>query len=315
MALLTKEDLERAGEMDLLTYLQLFDPGELVHVSGQTWCTRTHDSLKISNGKWYWFSRGIGGVNALQYLTEVEGRTLPEAAEILLGRPLPERTSLKRCGEKREKKLLLPPDNGNADRAVAYLEGRGIHPDVIRYCLDERLIYESGGRHLNVVFVGRDDAGTARYAALREIGGPFKGDAAGSDKRYAFSIPGTGAARHLHVFEAAVDLLSYATLIRMKGWDWRRDSLLSLGGVFPSKKEGVLPPALSMFLAAHPEVRTVHLHLDRDDPGRAASKAIRKNLDSRYAVLDEPPVCGKDVNDQLMATLGMGKRKEEPSRD
>ncbi len=308
MTLLTKEDLERAGEMDLLTYLQIFDPGELVHVSGQTWCTRTHDSLKISNGKWYWFSRGIGGVNALQYLTAVEGRTLPEAAEILLGRPAQKRIPIKVREEKREKKLRLPPDNGNADRAVAYLEGRGIHPDVIRYCLDERLIYESGGRHLNVVFVGRDDAGTARYAALREIGGPFKGDAAGSDKRFAFSIPGTGPARHLHVFEAAVDLLSYATLIRMKGWDWRRDSLLSLGGVFPSKKEGVLPPALSRFLEAHPEVRTVHLHLDRDDPGRAASKAIRRNLDSRYAVLDEPPLCGKDVNDQLLARVSMGKK-------
>ena len=33
----------------------------LVHVGGSTYCTREHDSLKISNGKWNWFSRKIGG--------------------------------------------------------------------------------------------------------------------------------------------------------------------------------------------------------------------------------------------------------------
>ena len=53
--------------MDLLTYLQLCDPQNLVHLSGDTYCTREHDSLKISNGKWHWFSRHIGGRSALDY--------------------------------------------------------------------------------------------------------------------------------------------------------------------------------------------------------------------------------------------------------
>lgn len=39
--------------MDLLTYLQLCDPQNLVHLSGDTYCTREHDSLKISNRKWH----------------------------------------------------------------------------------------------------------------------------------------------------------------------------------------------------------------------------------------------------------------------
>lgn len=37
-----------AGEMDLLTYLKNYEPGELVHLGGNTYCTREHDSLKIS---------------------------------------------------------------------------------------------------------------------------------------------------------------------------------------------------------------------------------------------------------------------------
>ena len=65
MAYFPAEDIARAKQVDLLTYLQTCNPGELVKVSANTYCTREHDSLKISNGKWHWFSRGIGGKTAL----------------------------------------------------------------------------------------------------------------------------------------------------------------------------------------------------------------------------------------------------------
>ncbi len=51
--------------MDLLSYLQTYEPSNLQRVAGNVYCTREHDSLKISNGKWYWWSRGFGGVSAL----------------------------------------------------------------------------------------------------------------------------------------------------------------------------------------------------------------------------------------------------------
>ena len=54
--------------MDLLTYLKNYEPCELVHFSGNTYTTRTHDSLKISNGKWMWWSQRTGGRSALDYL-------------------------------------------------------------------------------------------------------------------------------------------------------------------------------------------------------------------------------------------------------
>lgn len=63
----------QAKQMDLLTYLQSYEPQELVHSSNSVYCTRTHDSLKISNGKWCWHSRGIGGRSALDYLIKVNG--------------------------------------------------------------------------------------------------------------------------------------------------------------------------------------------------------------------------------------------------
>lgn len=44
-----KNKISQAREMDLLTYLMQNDPGNLVHISGGEYCTREHDSLKISN--------------------------------------------------------------------------------------------------------------------------------------------------------------------------------------------------------------------------------------------------------------------------
>ena len=53
MPYIAPEVILEAKRMDLLTYLQIYEPQELVHFGGNTYCTREHDSLKISNGKWY----------------------------------------------------------------------------------------------------------------------------------------------------------------------------------------------------------------------------------------------------------------------
>lgn len=79
-----KEVIEKAKEMDLLTYLQNYEPDELVHFSGDTYCTKEHDSLKISNGLWCWNSRGIGGKSAVKYLTDVKDILLSTQSKLLL---------------------------------------------------------------------------------------------------------------------------------------------------------------------------------------------------------------------------------------
>ena len=85
MPYIPPEVVAKAKEMDLLTYLKNYEPGELVHFGGSTYCTRTHDSLKISNGKWCWFSRGIGGRTALDYLIKVREIPFIEAVEMIVG--------------------------------------------------------------------------------------------------------------------------------------------------------------------------------------------------------------------------------------
>lgn len=67
----SKEQIEQARKLDLLSYLQQYEPHELVKVASGVYSTRSNDSLKISNGKWYRWSRGYGGVSALDYLVKV----------------------------------------------------------------------------------------------------------------------------------------------------------------------------------------------------------------------------------------------------
>ena len=215
--------------------------------------------------------------------------------------------------EQEPRKLLLPQASRCAIHAVNYLHGRGIDYDLIDYCIQTGRIYESQPYH-NVVFVGRDLKGQPRYAALRGTVGDFKGEAPGSDKRYSFTIAENPSAPGVHLFESAIDLLSYATLLKMNGRDWRQDALLSLGGVFKRKQEFVIPLALSQYLQDHPGTNTLYLHLDNDEVGRDAAAGIMEGLGNKYTVQDRPPPYSKDVNDLLQRKLGLTHRKEEWSR-
>lgn len=303
MPYVTPEQIERAKQMDLLTYLQYYEPQELVRFSGNVYTTRTHDSLKISNGKWCWWSRNIGGRSALDYLIKVRGMTLPEAVLQINGQAavIPP-VSSKVQEPSGPKKLLLPEKNENNDRVIAYLMGRGIHREIIDYCIRTKRLYESRDYH-NAVFIGFDRHGVPKYATLRgTFGKRFMGEVNGSDKHFSFSIPARNECSKLHLFESAIDLLSYCTLELLSGRDWRQDNYLSLAGIYMPKKiieESTLPAALTQYLKNSPKINEITLHLDNDTAGRLAAKTIQTILPSIYMVSDEPPKHGKDYNDYL----------------
>ncbi len=78
--------------------------------------------------------------------------------------------------------------------------------------------------HHNAVFVGHDRHNKPRYANLRGTVSDFKGEGNGSDKRYSFNIPAPGSST-LHVFESAIDLLSYATMRKLGGRPWQHRAM------------------------------------------------------------------------------------------
>jgi len=310
MPYVSAEEIRSAREIDLLSYLQSTSPQELVALGNGNYCTREHDSLKISNGMWHWFSRGIGGKSAVDYLVKVAEMDFVSAVKTVLGN----NTHIQLCEKPKDKVLktvLLPEKNETSEVIAKYLRGRGISESVIDYCLKKELLYESKKYH-NAVFVGYDSRGVVRYAAIRGTSSSYKGEASGSDKHFSFQLgEGSGA---VHLFEAAIDALSYATLMEMHGIDWQNRSLLSLAGVFKTKRENVVPVALERYLSEHPQIHTIYLHLDNDETGRSAAAGIVSGLKEKYEVVDAPSPEGKDINDYLLIQRNTIKEKEDHER-
>jgi len=309
--------IEQARQMDLLTYLKRYELSELVRVSSHVYCIREHDSLKISNGKWYWWSRGFGGVSALDYLIKVKEYDFVEAVEALTGSTAYAKPPPSVYKEAAPKPLYLPPKNKDCKRVMEYLFGRGIDYQLISECIAEGIIYESADYH-NAVFTGRDKHGIPKYAACRStLGSDFKRDAAGSDKRYSFRLVAEKPSTSVHLFESAIDLLSYATYLKSEGKDFKVENLLSLSGVYQPKKElkdSKIPVALSTFLRGNPQIKTIVLHLDNDKTGRLCTEALKELLQKEYKIVDAPPPVGKDFNDFLLSYLGMGQKKSHRER-
>ena len=83
MAYIKPEILKKVKQVDLLTYLLNYQPDRLKKISHNTYCTRDHDSLHISNGLWNWQSMGIGGKSALDFFIKVDNYTFLDAATII----------------------------------------------------------------------------------------------------------------------------------------------------------------------------------------------------------------------------------------
>ena len=291
------DELRQARQCDLLTYLQAAQPQELVELRNGVYCLRSHDSLKISNGKWYWWSRGIGGRSALDYLIEVEGIPLVEAVQRINAMEGIEKT-VPSIYVPSHKPFVLPERNSNNDRVLQYLQMRGIDREVIEMCIAFDTLYEDV-RH-NCCFVGFDETRSPRYAMLRssDPSRSFLQEVAGSDKRYSFSLPPTESTK-LYITESAIDALSLYVLR-----DFAPDNYLSIAGA-NTPRGNMLPLALEHYLAMHQQIESICLCLDNDRAGIQAAKAIQARLPEQYVTELLPPKEGKDYNEQLMRMKGL----------
>jgi len=80
----SKEQINRAKEVDILDYLRTYEPCNLKRI-GNAYYLKDHDSFEISNGLWNWHSRDVGGRNVIDYLMKVRGYDFVEAVTILAG--------------------------------------------------------------------------------------------------------------------------------------------------------------------------------------------------------------------------------------
>ena len=285
--------LDELKKVDLVTYFRTIMPYELVKASANEYTTKTHDSLRMSNGLWNWCSRGFGGRNAIDYLMKTEQLEFNDAANLLLKQLQNKVPTIEQQPTKsKEKHIIIPEKNTASDNVISYLKSRGIDEEIIKECIEKKLIYEEKHYH-NAVFLGYDDLGNIKYAGCRSTNETiFKQDATGSDKSYSFRLESNTKTDTIYIFEGAIDALSYATFLKLYGMDYKAKTLISLAGIYQPASDiskSKIPLAIQRYLDKHPETKNIFLCFDNDKAGRKASKALQIVLADKYTVVIKPP--------------------------
>lgn len=311
----TKEEIEEVKKIDLFTYLKNYEPDELEYHSNGTYKTKTHDSLIISNGLWHWFSEEKGGKDALNYLIVVRGYKFYDAVAYLIDKiknnPCSE-IQMENIQENETKEFILPKKSDDYTKVKSYLISRGISKNIIQECIDNGILYQENDTG-NTVFLGLDEENIPKYAFIRgSNSSKFMHEASGSDKNYSFKIVGKERRNIVHLFESAIDLLSYATIQELNNNDWYEETLLSLAGVYRTNSviDSKLPRALLHYINTSKDVSELILHFDNDKIGRGATELLKTKLkNTTIKIIDDPPKIGKDMNDFLCKIKGINRCK------
>ena len=307
-----KEIVEKAKKIDLLSYFLTNKPNELIKKGNGTYSLKSHDSVIISNGLWHRFSTNDAGKSAVYYLIKVEKMSFQDAINSVLYNEIITYIYNENEINNIAKKLIIPLKSYTNKQAIDYLKNRGIDEDIINYCINNRLLYQEKKTN-NVVFLGYDNFNNIKYAGCRSTNEKrIMRDAKGSSKDYSFRLISNIPNDSIHIFESSIDLLSYATLLKLKGYDYKNQNLLSLAGVYqPSKniEQSKVPKAIQNYLDNNKEIKNIVLHFDNDIAGRNATKAMIYALD-KYNVYDIPAPYGKDINDYLCYSIGLKNRQE-----
>ena len=220
-----KEVVEQAKQIDLLTYFMNNNPSELVKKGTNTYSLKSHDSVIISNGLWHRFSTNQAGKTAVDYLIKVEKMTFLEAVRTVLNRNINTYIIPKNGTNNVPKQIVIPEKSETNKEVIDYLKNRGIDEDIILDCINKKLIYQENKTN-NVVFVGYDNEHNIKYAGCRSTNNKrIMRDAKGSSKEFSFRLLSNIKNNSLHIFESSIDLLSYATLLKLKGYDYKNQNL------------------------------------------------------------------------------------------
>ena len=212
--MIDNKTIEQARKTDIIAFFEKYSGFTFTHRSGTYRC-RQHPSLAVDNNRlsWFWHSKGIGGYGVLDYLIKIENMPFRQAVEVVTGTA--PTTALPQQGLVKSRPLVLPENAGIPLRLYDYLCcKRSIDNDIVSALIQEKKLYED--KRGNVVFVGFDEHGKARFASLRGTHGKFRMDCAGSDKRYGFNMACSSSER-LYIFESALDAMSTFYIIPLDG--------------------------------------------------------------------------------------------------
>ena len=307
----TEEELAIAKSVDLCDVATSL--GYTVKRIGKYHTLKEMDSIRIyDRSHWFrWscqYDKGNNGGSQIDFLRVFAGMDIKEAVFWLLDFSGYRRTtdseksklqhqviSTNRNNDTKEKKaFVLPEASPSNSYLYSYLVNkRGIRKEIVDFFVRENLIYEARHYH-NIVFKGNDKNGITRFASMRGVfdkdGKCFKCDVAGNDKNYGFNVINSES-DEVAVFEAAIDLMSYADIFGVNDCN-----MIALGMTSDAP--------LITFLQEHPNISSIKFCLDNDEPGRkATSELFEKYYQLGFEVEDVPAPDGyKDYNEWLVST-------------
>lgn len=270
--------------IDLYNYLMQVSPNELVKETNHRYHLKSHDSLVLNHGYWYWFSHSFGGYSAYYYLIKVENLTEEKAITAL--KQIDPSKMIHHPRESINHIFTLPSHHYDQSLVFEYLcKKRKISPTIVKQLMNEDRIYADERK--NIIFVNYDESKLPRFACYRSTISTSRKDIKGSQKKYSFSLP--GSSKTLHIFESIIDLLSYKTIeeyTHIKS----NDHYLSLSGL------SHIP--LEYYLSMH-SIDTLIFHLDNDLAGKNALMNFKVKYSS-YQIEDHSLNNYKDINEALV---------------
>ena len=325
MPIYTDEQKQRARNVDVADFLKKVEGFTFVRSGKYLKCkdpeqTGQPSSLTVDidmNRIFYNAETGNRPLSALDWCTVVRKMDFQSAMKLVLDEEPGERmadrsaktsrtvanqgfTQFRKSTTQPEIKDFQMPEHSQDTQAVhKYLtQQRGIPGYIVDDCIQQGIVYQDVRN--NAVFAGFDDQGTMKYAARRgtympKSGEPFKRDASGSDKNFAFKMVGKRTDT-VYVTEAAIDAISLAAIEdKLHGQGaYREKTYLSTGGAGMDK-------ALEQFCKTH-DVRTINVCFDNDEAGRKGmEKLMTKFRAMGYVVNDMRASRAHDYNDELVA--------------
>ncbi len=285
----TEEQKRQANDVDLEEYL--LRRGEKLLPSGREKRLASDRSITIRGNEWFDHETQAGG-HPIDFLRIHYQMSFLEAMRNLLSGNQGQVFPAAKKKDIQPKPFALPPENSNMRRAFAYLlRQRHIDRDVLIEFVRAKLLYEDADYH-NIVFVGRDENGTAKHAHMRSTnswGDPFRLNVEGCNPRYSFHYDGKDG--RLYVFEAPIDLLSYISLHPDR---WQDHSYVACCGT------SAIPVITCLDRMVRPE--EVVLCLDNDETGHKACRRMEEQITEKYSLtIQRETSAHKDWNDDLCA--------------
>ena len=291
----TEEQIHQANHVNIIAYA-MSRGYDVKRISPRSYKIPGYGGLYINadGEKWNCFSRATGG-GSVQFVMEMDQLSWVDAIKELIGLSEDELPFVEPPPKDFEVKgdLVLPEKNQTFKHIFAYLiKTRKIDKDVVSEFVKSKKIYED--TYQNCVFVGYDEENNPKFASARGTNTKkrFRMDMENSDKGYPFCHEGNSDT--LCVFESAIDLMSYLTLIKLHGINSFNHHLLSMGGT------SYIP--IEKYLERNPQIKKITLCLDADDEGQFFAQKIKEKFGDDYELKSHVPK-EKDFNDELVNRL------------